>query len=797
MVYQFSALSDAQAISFDPDADLLHFDEGTIAAADIRIAIEGSDLRISVVSGSNTGKDVLLLNTTLFQLATTNITFADASQLLYGDNSTAQSGDNNSNRLSGGIGRDHLAGFGGDDRLDGRGGADIMAGGQGNDWYDVDNAADVIIEEAGQGSADRVFASTSYTLRPGVAIEILSTTDNGATQPFNLTGNELANLIVGNAGNNRLNGAGGADTMRGLLGDDWYDVDNAGDLIIEEAGQGDADRIFASTSYTLRAGVAVEILSTASDLGTQPINLTGNELANIIFGNAGNNKLNGAGGADTMRGLSGDDWYDVDNAGDLIIEEAGQGNADRIFASTSYTLRAGVAIEILSTTDNGGTQAFNLTGNELANFIVGNNGNNSLAGSAGNDTLKGAGGNDSLDGGSGEDNLNGGDGADTLLGGAGLDWLEGGAGADLLDGGLDYGRALYWSSDAGVTINLIDGSASGGHAAGDTLANINGVEGSSFADALTGDAGSNWLHGRAGNDTVVGDYGADVLMGGDGSDVLANVVGSWYSSYGFETDFDADIMDGGAGDDWYFVGASDILFDSSGIDTVVLPDPFQADPVSAWTLGPGFENLYMDVAWLDVWNPGATGIGNSLDNVIRGTPSSDWIVGHEGNDTLISGGDGGLAFGDLLDGGPGDDWLLGAGAEDRLDGGAGADRLDGGSGRDSLTGGDGDDSFIFSSAPDPWSVDTVVDFVPGADNLGLDGSVHADLGAAGNFTFDDPRFFAGPGANSGQNTFHRVIYDTSDGGLWYDPDGSGPTPAESLAWLANAPTLSATDIFVI
>ena len=51
-------------------------------------------------------------------------------------------------------------------------------------------------------------------------------------------GNELDNVIVGNDGNNRIDGGGGADTMRGGRGDDWYDVDQAGDVIVEYAGEG-------------------------------------------------------------------------------------------------------------------------------------------------------------------------------------------------------------------------------------------------------------------------------------------------------------------------------------------------------------------------------------------------------------------------------------------------------------------------------------------------------------------------------------------------------------------------------
>src|SRR5687768_11420827 len=115
-VYQFSALSDGQAISFNPTADILNFDQSAIGAADIRVSISGTSTRIDVVAGPQTGKDITLLNTVPFQLATSNVTFVDASRLLFGDNSTAQ-GDDNSNTLTGGSGRDLIFGYGGSDTI--------------------------------------------------------------------------------------------------------------------------------------------------------------------------------------------------------------------------------------------------------------------------------------------------------------------------------------------------------------------------------------------------------------------------------------------------------------------------------------------------------------------------------------------------------------------------------------------------------------------------------------------------------------------------------------------------------
>src|SRR3546814_1633273 len=56
--------------------------------------------------------------------------------------------------------------------------------------------------------------------------------------------------------------------------------------------------------------------------------------------------------------------------------------------------------------------------------------------------------------------------------------LDGGAGADLLDGGAGIDRVDYGSSGAGVVIDLADGPASGGEAAGDRLVGIEAVDGS-------------------------------------------------------------------------------------------------------------------------------------------------------------------------------------------------------------------------------------------------------------------------------------------------------------------------------
>ena len=135
--------------------------------------------------------------------------------------------------------------------------------------------------------------------------------------------------------------------------------------------------------------------------------------------------------------------------------------------------------------------------------ISGSNFDDIITGSVLNNVLIGQGGNDVINGGAGNDSVIGASGADTLIGGSGADFLNGGEGVDTAD---------YFSSNASVTINLSTGMASGGHAAGDTLAEVENIYGSDgFGDTLIGDAASNVLMGLGGDDTIFGEAG-DCLL---------------------------------------------------------------------------------------------------------------------------------------------------------------------------------------------------------------------------------------------------------------------------------------------
>ncbi len=129
-----------------------------------------------------------------------------------------------------------------------------------------------------------------------------------------MTGNALANSITAGSGNDTLDGGTGADTMAGGAGNDSYVVDNAGDLVTENAGAG-VDTVRTSlASYTLAANVE-NLVGTAATGQT----LTGNALNNTITGGAGNDMLSGGGGNDTINAGWGDIGVLSGNYSDYVI----------------------------------------------------------------------------------------------------------------------------------------------------------------------------------------------------------------------------------------------------------------------------------------------------------------------------------------------------------------------------------------------------------------------------------------------------------------------------------------------
>ena len=208
--------------------------------------------------------------------------------------------------ITGSAADNKLEGLGGNDTLIGGAGNDTLIGGTGNDTYEVREAGDVVVENAGAGN-DTVWAYVNYTLAANVENLVFS----GAVGNFTGIGNASNNLMIGSNGNDTLIGGAGNDTLKGGLGNDTYEVRETGDVVVENAGAG-IDTVWAYVNYSLAANVENLVFSSA--VGN--LKGTGNALNNLMIGSNGNDTLIGGGGKDTLTGGAGADTFVVAALGD-------------------------------------------------------------------------------------------------------------------------------------------------------------------------------------------------------------------------------------------------------------------------------------------------------------------------------------------------------------------------------------------------------------------------------------------------------------------------------------------------
>ena len=270
-------------------------------------------------------------------------------------------------------------------------------------------------------------------------------------------------------------------------------------------------------------------------------------------------------------GADGDDTIIANNRVNAI--DGGDGSDTVSYENSNL----GVTVSLLSGAA-GGAHAAGDTLTAIENLI----------GSIRGDNLRGNQGDNVIDGNAGKDILIGYNGGDSLIGGAGRDILSGGNGADLLDGGDSVDQARYNGSSEAVQINLLDGTATGGQAEGDTLMNIENLFGSNHGDTLYGDAENNKLFGHLGDDFLAGNGGINKLYGGSGADSFVLSDG-----FAFVMDFvdDVDQLDVS---DYGFTSLADALLN---LDQVGNHARFRTDGDVLFILNTDAADLNDDIVW--------------------------------------------------------------------------------------------------------------------------------------------------------------------------------------------------------
>jgi Ca2+-binding RTX toxin-like protein len=359
--------------------------------------------------------------------------------------------------------------------------------------------------------------------------------------------------------------------------------------------------------------------------------------------------------------------------------------------------------------------------------VIGTNGNDTLTGSSPGKYVDKAAffeprGANVLDGRGGNDLLNGLGGPDVLIGGEGKDTV-------------DYSwetKPVTAQIGGGATSGSADDIAAETGKGDSIMPDVENIIGGSGNDVLIGSTGDNNIQGGPGDDTIKGGGGNDVLDGGDGNDTILGGDG-------------ADQLIGGPGNDFLNGGlGADRIDGGPGSDTVDYSNRTQSVSVTP-------DGNPTDLTG----NDGQPGEGDNVTNV------------------------------ESINGGSGNDYLVGSPGDGTINGGGGNDLLVGGGGSKTLIGGPGLDTVSYAGRNDPVTVDLAagtgvaagesdtlqqIEGVTGGngnDTILGDNGVNILDGGPGNDTIDgrggDDQIFGGPGNDTLMGGDGNDTLDGGDG----------------------------------
>ncbi|OWY31162.1 hemolysin D [Herbaspirillum robiniae] len=479
-------------------------------------------------------------------------------------------GSNANDLLYGGTGNDTLIGGIGNTFFEGGAGADIITGGVNSTGTNVNTAS-----YANSGAGVTVNLVTGLGTGGDAQGDVL-------TNIQNLKGSAYSDTFVANAAVNRLDGgSGGSDTVS-------YESSTSAVTVNLVTGTGSGGYAQGDTYTHIQnaTGSAYDDVFIASTDANRFDGGGGSNTVSYVNSSAGVN-VNLVSGTGSGGAAAGDTYVRIQNVigtayddtfvGSLDANsfDGGSGGNDTVSYVSST---AGVSVNFVSGRGTGGFaegDTYNHIQNVIGSafddvFIAGVDSKNFNGGSGGSDTvnygastgavtvnmitLTGSGGYAQNNTYTHIQNIVGSSYSDTFI--ASID-------ANNFNGGLGGSDTVsYAFSNAAVTVDLYNGSGSGGYAQGDVLAHIQNVIGSNYDDMFIASADVNNFNGGGGSNTVsyfysVGGVTVDLTntigtgtggyyAAGDSFTNIQNIIGSVYDDT-FVASADANSFDGGTG----------------------------------------------------------------------------------------------------------------------------------------------------------------------------------------------------------------------------------------------------------
>ncbi len=340
---------------------------------------------------------------------------------------------------------------------------------------------------------------------------------------------------------------------------------------------------------------------------------------------------------------------------------------------------------------------------------------------------------------------------------------------------IDYSKSIFdntLDASASTTVNKIIGGTGSDHIKGANIkSTLIGNSAVGHTDEIFGGSANDLIIGGKGADNILGGLGSNTLTGGTGSDTFSITGTDNITDLGLGT---RNVTGFGTNDDLFVNSDATVTATLAGNWT---PSSVTKNQGTVLILDKGNFTVDLSKALLSTEGFTIDASKSSKAVTLTGSLNADTINSGAGNDTI--------------NGGAGNDTIYGGKGNDSIDGGAGNDTIYGGAGKNSLTSGEGADTFVYLKGD---GVSTITDFATG-DKLQI--SVTAFKGLTVGAISESS--FISNATGLSDSADHKFIFNTTNGNLYYDVDGSAthskPVLIETIG-TAN-PQLTYTDISII